>query len=139
MTLIHYYTEIRTLLQKMHTAAELTLPANQVFIDSFLGAFPFCLLDDLLSGFQEQISYHGTWDWSNWSLFLPYVQDEEKRLKSQLETFQYSIDAFDSLFLITGQGRLERVSHDLLLHTSHKLSIFSSFSLLYIFSWSDST
>ncbi len=72
-------------------------------------------------------------------MFLPYVQDEEKRLKSQLEAFQYSIDASDSLLLITGPGRLERVSHDLLLHTSHKLSIFSSFSLLYIFSWSDST
>ncbi|KAK0239406.1 hypothetical protein EDD85DRAFT_766418 [Armillaria nabsnona] len=108
MTLIHYCTQIRTLLQKMHTAAEQTLPTNRVFIDSFLGAFPFCLLDSLLSGFQEQIAYHGTWDWSNWSMFLPYVQDEEKRLKSQLEAFQYSIDASDSLLLITGPGRLER-------------------------------
>ena len=134
MTLSHYYEQIRILLRKMHTAAEQTLPVNRVFIDSFLGALPFYLLDDLLSGFREQMDLHATWDWGDWSMFLPYVEDEEKRLKSQLEAFQYNIDAPDSLLLITGPGRLERVSHDLLLYTSHKLSIFSSFSLLYIFS-----
>ncbi|PBK78928.1 hypothetical protein ARMSODRAFT_1011450 [Armillaria solidipes] len=108
MTLFQYYMQIRTLLQQMHTAAEQTLPANRVFVDAFLGAFPFRCLDNLLSGFQEQIPYHGTWNWNDWSKFLPYVQGEEKRLKDQLEAFQYSIDASDSLLLITGPGRLER-------------------------------
>ncbi|KAK0439655.1 hypothetical protein EV421DRAFT_1964931 [Armillaria borealis] len=108
MTLFQYYMRIRTLLQQMHTAAEQTLPANRVFVDAFLGAFPFKDLDNLLSGFQEQIPYHGTWNWNDWSMFLPYVQGEEKRLKDQLEAFQYSIDASDSLLLITGPGRLER-------------------------------
>ncbi len=119
MALIHYHMHIRTLLQQMHTAAEQTLPPNRVFIDSFLAAVPFTQLDSLLSGFQEQMAYgyHGIWNWSDWSMFLPYVQDEEKRLKAQLEAFQYSIDAPDSLLLITGSGRLERVSHGPLLHT----------------------
>ncbi|SJL12357.1 uncharacterized protein ARMOST_15783 [Armillaria ostoyae] len=108
MTLFQYYTQIRTLLQQMHTAAEQTLPANRVFVDAFLGAFLFRDLDNLLSGFQEQIPYHGTWNWNDWSKFLPYVQGEEKRLKDQLEAFQYSIDASDTLLLITGPGRLER-------------------------------
>ncbi|KAK0211624.1 hypothetical protein IW262DRAFT_1467624 [Armillaria fumosa] len=108
MTLFQYYMQIQTLLQQIHTAAEQTLPANRVFVDAFLGAFAFKILDNLLSGFQEQIPYHGSWDWNDWSKFLPYVQGEEKRLKDQLEAFQYSIDAPDTLLLITGPGRLER-------------------------------
>ncbi|KAK0482728.1 hypothetical protein IW261DRAFT_1469501 [Armillaria novae-zelandiae] len=108
MTLFQYYMQIQTLLQQMHTAAEQTLPANRVFVDTFLNAWPFKYLDRLLLGFKEQISYHGTWNWNDWSKFLPYVQDEEKRLKDQLEAFQYNIDASDSLLLITGPGRLER-------------------------------
>ncbi len=117
MTLLQYRTQILTLLQQMHTAAEQTLPANRVFVDAFLGAFPFKILDNLLSGFQEQIPYHGTLNWNDWSKFLPYLQSDEKRLKDQLEAFQYSIDTSVSLLLITGSGRLERVSHNTLLHT----------------------
>lgn len=114
MALFQYYTQIQTLLQQMHTAAEQTLPANRVFVDTFLSAWPFECLDKLLLGFQEQIPYHGTWNWNDWSKFLPYVQDEEKRLKNQLEAFQYNIDASDSLLLITGPGRLERFIFPLL-------------------------
>ncbi|PBK80162.1 hypothetical protein ARMGADRAFT_1098688 [Armillaria gallica] len=92
MALIHYHMHIQTLLQQMHTAAEQTLPPNQVFIDSFLAAVPFTQLDSLLSGFQEQMAYgYGIWNWSDWSMFLPYVQDEEKRLKAQLEAFQLGL------------------------------------------------
>ncbi len=100
----------------MHTAAEQTLPANRVFIDLFLSAYPFRRLDSILSGFQEQTYYHGTCNWTDWSKFLPYVEDEEKRLKRQLEKLKYSIDASDSLLLITGPGRLERVGRSLSIH-----------------------
>ncbi|SJL18282.1 uncharacterized protein ARMOST_21867 [Armillaria ostoyae] len=107
-TLKYYHKKIWTLLQQMHTAAEQTLPANRVFIDWFLSADPFRRLDSIISGFQEQTYYHGACNWTDWSKFLPYVEDEEKRLKGQLEELKYSIDASDSLLLITGQGRLER-------------------------------
>ncbi len=114
MTLRHYYNKIWTLLRQMHSAAEETLPANRVFIDLFLSAHPFWGLDGLLSGFQN--ASHGREKWTNWNKFLPYVQAEEKRLKVQLEVLQYNIDASDSLLLIMGLGRLERVSYSLLLH-----------------------
>ncbi len=114
MTLRHYYNKIWTLLRQMHSAAEETLPANRVFIDLFLSAHPFWGLDGLLSG--SRMLPMEEKKWTNWNKFLPYVQAEEKRLKVQLEVLQYNIDASDSLLLIMGLGRLERVSYSLLLH-----------------------
>ncbi|KAK0496681.1 hypothetical protein EDD18DRAFT_1105041 [Armillaria luteobubalina] len=125
MTLFQYYMQIWTLLQQMHTTAEQTLPANRVFVDAFLGAYPFKRLDRLLSGLQEQIPHNGTWNWNDWSKFLPYVQGEEKKLKDQLEAFQYNIDAPDTLLLITGPGRLERAKRQyLIVKYSHSNTIY---------------
>lgn len=45
-----------------------------------------------------------------WGRFQSYIESEEKRLEEGLKTFHYFIDAADTVTLITGPGRIERVS-----------------------------
>lgn len=42
--------------------------------------------------------------------FQSYIDAEEERLRVGLETVRYDIDAIDTLTLITGPGRIEKVS-----------------------------
>lgn len=42
--------------------------------------------------------------------FQSYVDAEEKRLKDGLEAVNYQIDAMETLSLIVGSGRIEKVS-----------------------------
>ena len=42
--------------------------------------------------------------------FMDYVTSEEDRLHENLDRFQWKVDASNTLSLITGPGRLERVS-----------------------------
>ena len=42
--------------------------------------------------------------------FKPYVEAEERRLREGLETVRYDIDAMDTLLLVTGPDRIEKVS-----------------------------
>ena len=42
--------------------------------------------------------------------FKSYIEAEEIRLREGLETIRYDIDAMDTLLLITGPGRIEKVS-----------------------------
>lgn len=41
--------------------------------------------------------------------FKGYIEAEESRLKGNLEAIQYDIDDLDTLSLITGPGRIEKV------------------------------
>ena len=42
--------------------------------------------------------------------FSSYVQEEEARLKDNLAAVDYDIDEMDTLALVTGPGRIEKVS-----------------------------
>lgn len=42
--------------------------------------------------------------------FQSYVDAEELRLKTNLEAIRYDIDGLDALALVTGSGRIEKVS-----------------------------
>jgi hypothetical protein len=41
--------------------------------------------------------------------FSSYVEAEEERLRGNLEAVDYDLDAANTLTLVTGQGRIERV------------------------------
>ena len=41
--------------------------------------------------------------------FKSYVEAEEQRLRQGLETVRYDVDAMDTLLLVTGPGRIEKV------------------------------
>ena len=46
--------------------------------------------------------------------FQDYTEAEERRLREDLETVKYDIDSMDTLLLVIGQGRIERVSRTFL-------------------------
>ena len=66
-----------------------------------------------------------------------YVLQEEARIKANLESIKYDIDAPNTLALITGPGRIEKVANTLfILYASLTLIFFHSiFSLFYISSF----
>lgn len=43
--------------------------------------------------------------------FEPWITAEEERLKKNLEEIRYDIDAYDTVRLVTGPGRIEMVKH----------------------------
>lgn len=61
--------------------------------------------------------------------FAVYVESEETRLRERLEEINYDIDASDTLGLITGPGRLERVCYLFcLLPYGYVMNVFQSSS-----------
>jgi hypothetical protein len=66
-------------------------------------------VDELMSGVKYGCKGF-EWDDELFSKFSGYIHDEEERLKTGLVLAQYRIDAQDMLALITGPGRLEKVS-----------------------------
>ncbi|KAI0265443.1 hypothetical protein BC834DRAFT_825092 [Gloeopeniophorella convolvens] len=45
----------------------------------------------------------------HWDKFSTYVEEQEKLLIANLQTIDYSIDAVDTIALVTGENRLEKV------------------------------
>ena len=56
---------------------------------------------------------------SNPEKFKPYLEAEEARLSANLKAVDYIIDGTDTLTLITGEGRIEKVSTCNLQSTRH--------------------
>ena len=58
-------------------------------------------------------SFNGTYQADSLKArFQSYVDAEEQRLREGLETVRYDIDAMDTLTLVTGPGRIEKVRRD---------------------------
>lgn len=52
--------------------------------------------------------------WSTESLekiFKDYIDGEEERIRRNLVDIKYNIDAIDTLYLVTGPGRIEKVTN----------------------------
>ncbi|KAJ6515406.1 hypothetical protein C8R45DRAFT_208195 [Mycena sanguinolenta] len=101
-SMARYVGKIKDLLAKMFALRLHVLPANRVSVNKYLesiyhgvttlhsGLNP-CFINDSL---QEK--------------FTSYVDAEEARLRGNLEAISYDIDALNTLYLITGEGRIER-------------------------------
>lgn len=63
--------------------------------------------------------------------FQSYVETEENRLKKNLEAVDYDIDGLDTLELIVGQGRIEKVLYHLMSFRLKRHIFNSSFSRYY--------
>ncbi|KAF7302096.1 hypothetical protein MIND_00776400 [Mycena indigotica] len=97
-----YAIKVRELLAKMFAVRLHVLPENRVAVNKYL-----------------ETIYHGVTTlhsgvnpcYINESLqekFAPYFDGEEARLRGNLEAVKYDIDALNTLYLVTGQGRIER-------------------------------
>lgn len=103
MAMTHYAVQIDNLLEKMFAIKSLILPANRRFVEKYLDSV-WSLVTELTTGFRR-----AEWSDALRERFQSYVLAEEEKMREQLEIVRYDIDAADTLLLITGPGRIEKV------------------------------
>lgn len=87
------------------------LPANRKVVNGFVNSFSLRFIDDLLAGLREPSSHDGI-DWDNSSLFAyfkGYIVEQEDKIEKVLRTVTYHLDDENTLTLVTGGGRPEKV------------------------------
>ncbi|KAF8589617.1 hypothetical protein K439DRAFT_1332394 [Ramaria rubella] len=107
-SLAYYAAKIREILAKMFAILPHILPANRGPVHKYLGevyqdittveaSVNPCFINETLQ-----------------ARFKDHLDGEEARLKKNLDTVRYDIDAMDTLILITGAGRIGKFAHTLL-------------------------
>lgn len=109
MVMSTYCQKIDHILSKMFSLREHVLPVNRAEIAKYLYA-RWSPTTELTAGFRRVPA-----DDVLLSKFQAHIEGEETRLRENLERFDYDIDAQDSLDLITGPGRIEKVCIDVFL------------------------
>jgi hypothetical protein len=79
------------------------LPPNREIIDHYF-TFTWWLVCTLTAAVPPALSLS-----LNPETFKPYVEAEEARLSANLKAVNYIIDGSDTLSLVTGAGRIEKV------------------------------
>ena len=103
MAMTRYIVQIDQLLNKMFAVKSLVLPANRRFVERYLDAV-WTLITELTLGFRR-----AEWSDTMREKFESYVVEEEDRVRKKLETIRYDIDGADTLILVVGPGRIEKV------------------------------
>ena len=118
-----YIVQIDQLLNKMFAVKSLVLPANRRFVERYLDAV-WTLITELTLGFRR-----AEWSDAMREKFESYVVEEEDRVRRKLETIRYDIDGADTLILVVGPGRIEKVllqAFILLRATAHRATVLTS-------------
>ena len=103
MTATSYIDKIIELCAKMFSIRPLIHSSNRNAIDKYLQTV-WKRANTLTSSFVSTYQTEALQD-----RFKSYVDAEEQRLREGLETVRYDIDAMDTLSLVTGPGRIEKV------------------------------
>ena len=87
------------------------LPSNKNLMDLFNGSWwSSYYLDRMLAGVHEAVV--DTADNPQlFERFKDYIEEEEAKMTKKLHSIMYFIDATNTLNLVTGSGRLEKVCH----------------------------
>lgn len=103
MTTTSYARKIDVLFSKMFAIRPRIRTANRKAVDEYLDTVwrGVCDLTASFSRIYESDDLQ--------ERFQSYVEAEEQRLIEKLETIRYDIDAIDTLSLIIGSGRIEKV------------------------------
>ena len=129
MTATYYRDKIVEICAKMFSIRPLIHSSNRNAVDKYLQTVwkRVCTLTSSLVSTSQADTLQAR--------FQSYVDAEEQRLREGLETVRYDIDAIDTLSLITGPGRIEKVriscpppqgDSDILCSTSFRCYTFSS-------------
>ena len=105
-SLIDYAQKIEDLLSKMEGVRSVVLPPNREAFDYYFGCVWF-VVHKLTAAVNSQSSQSSVPDESN--KFESYLEAVEVRLGNNLQAVNYIIDGVDTLPLITGVGRVEKV------------------------------
>lgn len=97
-----YLDEVQRLISEFHQSLPCVLAINRPPIDWYLNFITPCWT--MLAGMNR---YNDSYMCER---FYAYIEHEEARLKANLEKFNYRIDALDTLKLVIGSSRIERVS-----------------------------
>ena len=106
MVMSDYASKIDIIFAKMFSLRAQVLPANRTTVERYLhkvwapvtlytAAFRRCAIDESLM-----------------SIFASHTNAEESRLRRNLDTVRYDIDAWDTLELVRGPGGIEKVRSD---------------------------
>lgn len=90
----------------MFSTLEEVLPVNRSLVDKYFGDNVLHRVDLLM---RSVTTHEGRGDSDLREKIQPYVAEEEERLRSTLESIAWDIDTMDTLALITGPGRIEKV------------------------------
>jgi hypothetical protein len=88
-------------------------PVNRNLVDRYIGSDTFNRIELLL---RSVMVYDGHDDDSLKEKIQPYVAEEEERLRSTLESIAWDIDTVDTVALVTGAGRIEKVCETVINH-----------------------
>lgn len=82
------------------------LHSNRVIVDAYLSDQVFVQLDLLVRSVTPTVNHDAELE----HRMSPYVSQEEARMEQNLEAVAFDIDDENTLSLIMGPGRIERVS-----------------------------
>lgn len=104
-SIIEYAKKIEELFAKMEGLRTVVLPPNRDAVDLYFASvwMPIHTLTAAVLSLSSRL------DDSAKLKFKPYLEAEEARLGKNLRAVNYIIDGTDSLELITGIGRIEKV------------------------------
>jgi hypothetical protein len=103
-SIIDYAIKIETLFGIMDGLYYEVLPPNRGSIMAYFN-YVWVFIHSLITPVLELESEPN--DLEN---FIPYLEEEEARLRNSLKRVDFIIDGADTLTLITGAGRIEKVS-----------------------------
>ena len=107
-----YAISIREKLTRIVDILPTVLPRNRYAADNYFASIWWIYA--IITGFQEgeMTSFEHT---AERERFQEYIDFEETRIHNHLEKIKYHIDASDTLTLVVGHGRLEKVTSPLFL------------------------
>jgi hypothetical protein len=105
-SIIDYANKIEELLAKMEGVRAEVLPPNRAAVDDYFGSV-WEVVHTLTAAVTPLQPDSGPSSGDKFKLFL---EAEEARLSANLKAVAYTIDGTDTLTLITGTGRIEKVS-----------------------------
>ena len=102
-SIINYAKQIEELFAKMEGVRSHVLPPNREVIDDYFNDVwePVHTLTAAVISLQPESNHPDK--------FKPYLEAEEARLAANLKAVDYIIDGTDTLTLVTGVGRVEKV------------------------------
>ena len=129
-SIIDYANKIEELFAKMEGVRAEVLPPNRQSVDDYF-TFGWDTLHTLTATVNQLQPEPGP---STWDKFKSYLEAEEARLNTNLTAVDYVIDGTDTLTLITGTGRIEKVGlRQYIYPTTHINNVLKTvFPLIYL-------
>lgn len=106
-SIIDYARRIEELFAKMEGVRNVVLPPNRQVVDGYFG-YVWRAVHTLTAAVLSESSSQSSGS-DDLKKFKPHLEAEEARLRNNLRAVDYIIDGIDTIPLIAGVGRIEKV------------------------------